>query len=73
MSKFNKLSRTEMKNVLGGYVMPPVNPNCAGTSGTSDYYCCGAKSTSHIGETTCIDASARCNGSMITNDPERCN
>ena len=38
MSKFNKLSRTEMKNVLGGYVAPPIdckwssNSSCGGGS-----------------------------------------
>jgi hypothetical protein len=81
MSKFMKLSRAEMRDVLGGLRDPGsgggpvggVNPNCEGTSGTDDYYCCGAHSTTSLGNTDCLTASARCNGSMITNDPERCN
>jgi hypothetical protein len=78
MKKFMKLSRAEMKGVLGGlYGGGPggpgeINPNCEGTSGTEEYTCCGPKGAYLIGTTTCLDASARCNGSMITNDPSRC-
>ncbi|MBD1387188.1 hypothetical protein IDJ75_18010 [Mucilaginibacter rigui] len=38
MSKFNKLSRAEMKNVLGGLCMPG-DPNCGGGTGTKSCSC----------------------------------
>ena len=70
MSKFNKLSRAEMKNVLGGVAY---NPNCGDSNPTDDWTCCRATSSVYIGETDCQTASSSCDGFMITNDPERCN
>jgi len=71
MEKFSKLSRVEMKNVLGGNMT--LNPNCEGTEGTYDFTCCTGTASIHLGDMTCDDASMQCNGGMVTNDPDRCN
>ncbi|MDP9075834.1 MAG: hypothetical protein M3O71_00275 [Bacteroidota bacterium] len=42
MSKFNKLSRAEMKNVLGGFVAPPEGGACCShIPGDSSSWDCG--------------------------------
>lgn len=59
-----------MKDVLGG----TGNPNCAGSTGTSTWYCCAAAGgVAHTYENvTCESASASCGAGMITNDKSRC-
>ncbi len=64
MQKFNKLSRAEMKNVMGGH-----NPNCDNVGDGIDWTCCGLGHTVHLGEMSCDDASDQCPGGLITNDP----
>ena len=56
MSKFNKLSRAEMKNVLGGYV----NPGCASNECSSDTDCTNAK-WPHCYKSTCLETGATAN------------
>lgn len=70
MKNLMKLSRSEMKGVMGGLV----NPNCNGVTGTSTWYCCAA--AGGVGATynnvTCDSASTSCGAGMITNDSSRC-
>ena len=61
------LSREQMKKITGGYD----NPNCEGTSGTYDWYCCDTSPGTFLGNMTCDEASHQCT-SLITNDPSRC-
>jgi len=67
----NVLSRAEMKNIMAG----TNNPACNGSSGSSDWYCCGSAGSgqgTYIGNTTCDSASSQCQGGEITNNVSRC-
>lgn len=73
MSLGKIFSRDELKKIRGGDGSGyGDNPNCAGSTGTDDWYCCKASSTEHLGNMTCNEASNKCNGYKITNDSGRC-
>lgn len=63
------LTRDQMKQIKGG---SGGNPNCAGDTGYSQWYCCtGSGTATDLGSTTCEKASENCN-TKLTNSRTLC-
>ncbi len=64
------LTRDQMKQIKGG--SGGGNPNCAGDTGTSQWYCCtGPGTATDSGNTTCEIASQNCH-TKLTNSKSLC-
>lgn len=55
------LTREQLKKMVGGD-----NPNCAGVTGSYDWYCDKGGTCSHVGTMSCNSASTLCSGGTIT-------